>query len=286
MAYISVGYSGILIEPPFVNYAKIMFYGMKLLFILLLAGLLASPAQAQKAFNPEIRQKALQSADGYRLRTNDDRYEGLYKLQVGAPLLDVVSVTQGAISYELSDKGKLYITAPRLTAYKEIGISGNSFKLDWNYRLDALLKANTTKTVPMKEVLRPRSIYADNLGVFGYIGEPQAPTLYVPVSVTTVQSKSAGPDMVQIVLLPGTRLDKMNWQFAPATQGKCQNYRPGKLPSGTGRFAALVPIMLELPFGHNNEPAYSSEVCVEVNYQAAGSSEWHTRTLRVLLPAK
>lgn len=240
---------------------------------------------AQKPFNQEIRQKALTSADGYRQRANDDRYEGLYKLQVGAPSLDVVSVTQGGIDYELSNKGKLFITAPRLPAYKEIGVSGNSFKLEWNYRLDALLKTNTSKAVPMSEVLQPKVIYPGNLGVFGYIGEPQAPTFYVPVRVTG-QAKADSPDEVQILLLPGTQLEKISWQYAVAAQGKCQSFVAGTLPAGGKRFAALTPITLRLPFGAGTSLAYGSEVCVDVNFQTAGSKEWQNRAIRVLVPGK
>lgn len=238
-------------------------------------------ALAQQPYDKDVLQNAVKSSAGYQKRTKDDRYEGLYSLQVGAPLLDVISVTLGEISYELADDKKLFIKASKTQPYKVIGVSGSSFGLSKNYRLDAVVNSDGQKVIPIKEVLSPNSIYPKSLGVFGYIGQPQYPTMYVPVRVSDKPAAGATRD-IRILLLPGATVDKFTWQFARSQQGQCAAFTKGDPPQGgNARFPAQKPIAVTLDAAAGLQPG--DEVCINISYKVVGDTDWRTKSLKVLV---
>lgn len=258
---------------------------MNKILITILACLCATRLLAQKPFDEEVRKNALTSDDGYRRRTNDERYEGLYSLNVGAPLLGVVAVTHGPVNYALATAERLTIQVPALKDHKAVGVSGTSFGLKKNYRIDAIIKAGDKKVIPVKEVLSPNYIYKQNLGIFGYLGDPQAPSLYVPVRASARPEADAA-QAIRITFLPGANIGQFTWSYAKSVQGQCTAFREqgtvgASPPAAGGIYLAQQPIVITLPATTDLAPG--DEVCLNVHFKALGDEQWRSKNIKLLV---
>lgn len=235
---------------------------------------------AQSRVNNTILNQALNGDDGYQLRQKDERYEGLYTRHVSGEVLDFVSCTIGCINYELRESEKLVIECRPLKTHKEIGVTGTSFGLNKNYHLDLLLKQGKKKTIPVKEVIAPKNIYPENLGIYGYVGDINEPSLYLPVRI--ISSLENGEENIEIIIVCNKQLTNVKWKFAPVSNNNSAVYSEGQEPVKQGPFyKAESPIKLIIPF----QSCAGSEVVIAIEAKAAGNPNTINKSFKLFIPS-
>lgn len=248
--------------------------------LLLIPLLVTNFTAAQNRVNNTILNQALNSEDGYRLRHKDDRYEGLYTRHVSGEVLDIVSCTIGRINYELRDSEKLIIECRPMKNHKEIGVTGTSFGLNKNYHLDLVIKQGKRKTIPVREVIAPKNIYPENLGIYGYVGDINQPSLYLPVRITT--SLESGDNDIEIIIICNKQLTNLTWKFAPVLNNNTTVFSAGQEPAKQGPFyKAESPIKLIMP----SQTCAGSEVVIHIEAKAAGNPIPVNKSFKVFIPS-
>ncbi|SFD17314.1 hypothetical protein SAMN05518672_101870 [Chitinophaga sp. CF118] len=244
---------------------------------LLLLVLLAVNATAQTGVNNSILRTALRTPEGYQQRLKDERYEGLYARDVSGEILEVASLTYGEVSYELNDRAKLKIECPLLRNYKTIGVAGSSFNLNKNYRFDMLLSPGKRKVIPISASIGPNLIYAKYLGIYGYLGEPENPTTYIPVKVNTVKSD------LQLVLICNRTLESIRWKYICSASDNSTIYHDGPAPEKKSPLFMLGnPIVIPLHLATDMIPG--SVVYIRLETKAVGDNTWVPKDIKILIP--
>ena len=202
---------------------------------------------AQQRFNPEILKKRIASKDGYSSRKNDERYEGLYTKNFGNERFVLVSVLKGSLRYELSDKNKLVFEHPKIPNLGEIGVSGSSYGMDRFYHIDFVIPSEKKSVViPMKDVMTSSYIYANHLGIFGYLGNAGKPSVYIPIWVRQdgTKPKDGEPVALNITIVGDEAMSSISWKYARGT-GSAGLTDGGKVD---GDFSARQAIHIPLNF--------------------------------------
>jgi|GEM_PF-6771751 len=254
---------------------------MRNVYLMLCCVVSVSAVNGQAARNEDILNQRLPSDDGYRERTKDLRYEGLYTQNVAGELLEVVSLTFGDIRYALDPKDKIVVSCPALPAYKMIGVTGTSFHLNKHYHLDMVLEPAKKKSIPLGEVISRNFIMSDHLGMYGYVGNPEAPTVYIPLKVSS--STSAPSDQIKMVLVSNKDLTGLRWKYAASGNGIAAKFTTGPPPVKEGPYyLSSDPIVI--PFTPMEGMTSGSEWCVVVETLTAGEKDWMPLTIKILVP--
>lgn len=159
------------------------------------------------------------SRTAYKKRKHDERFEGLHTKHYAGAMLDLVSYTQGGIDYELREGETLNITSP-VKKYKLIGVSGCSYGMDVYYRVDMEMNPAAKRTIPVDEVLRVVPIGAQKLGLYGYVGDNEHPSVYLPLLVKSDMLKDMPDKNLQLTLAANRNLQSVSWTYTPVKTGK------------------------------------------------------------------
>lgn len=216
---------------------------------------------------------------GYRKR--DGRCEGFYNSNVSGFTIQVVSLTQGVISYALNSNEKLTIATQPLDDFTSISVRGVNFSMNRNYRLDLSLDGGSVASIPVKEVLEPNKLAAENLGLFGFV-EKSGHRYYVPVApMSSLSGEVKDGGRLNLQLVSNIDLKEVTWRYAVSQYERCGAYSDAiKLPNTF--YFRNSPIGFRIP-ADLLETTNDIIICVQVNILAANGMELN-ENFRLLIP--
>ena len=217
----------------------------------------------------------------YGYRERDGRCEGFYNANVSGFTIQIVSLTQGVVSYALNSNEKLRLTTEPLNNFESVSVRGVNFSPNRNYRLDLNLEGGSVADIPIKDVLQPNGISPQHLGVFGFV-EKSGYRYYVPVvPMSLLSGKVKDKDKLNLLLISSVDVKSVTWRYAVAENGRCGKYSEViSLPNSA--YPRNLPIGLEVPTIFSETP---NEVilCVQINILAANGIEFN-ENIQLLIP--
>jgi len=170
---------------------------------------------AQPPCDPKILNRADPSETGYQSRTNS-MCEGVYKVpRSGEPSLEMVSLTQGDIMYNLEADRQLYVDIPGLDKIKErpIRLQAVGREEGVHYRMDAYMPPKGAFIWSLETVLAKEGIQDFMLGVYGWIDNLDR-RIFLPVAISTKQKDRLIQAPIHLIVRTPLRLDWMAWRYA------------------------------------------------------------------------
>jgi hypothetical protein len=217
----------------------------------------------------------------YGYRERNGRCEGFYNSNVSGFTIQVLSLTQGTISYALNSNEKLRIATRSLRDFESISVRGVNFSMNRNYRLDLSLVAGSIADVPVKEVLQPNDVEPKNLGLFGFV-ERSGQRYYVPVSpMSSLSGSIINASKLNLQLVSNVNIKEVAWRFAVSKNDICGNYSD-ILKLSNAPYSRNSPIGLEIPTALL-ETSDEVIVCIQINIQAANGLEIN-ENIQLLIP--
>ena len=211
----------------------------------------------------------------FEYKERGNRCEGLYVANVGAKSLELVSLTQGPLAYELKPGVVLRVSVPFATG--RVHVRAVSKIPRTYYQMDALLQEGFSLDWPVNDVLLPEKLDSDRIGVFAWVGEDDNKTI-LPVHVTVVGAQPFKPKKTYLSVRPTFDVEKIEWRFAPMNAGHCLVFGSWKHALRDQALGGQpVDIALDGLAGH---------VCLEVAAEAESSNDWTTLPLRLELAAQ
>src|SRR5688572_24125356 len=100
--------------------------------------------------------RAIADATGYRARAGDPRCEGVFESPVSVTELEVVSVTVGALSFDIDVHHEVVVAPPDLKGLnaKAVNVRAVALPLRTYYRMDAVLAPGEIFHWPLAAVVR------------------------------------------------------------------------------------------------------------------------------------
>jgi hypothetical protein len=245
----------------------------RVISLALLALLMSSPAHAQGNICASLL--AVEGdAHGYRDRGN--RCEGVYEAYVGSPTLDIVSLTQGGISYPL-DAGVNLTVSGVLEA--ELHVRAVAKSPQTFYQMDALLGAGESLQWPVSEVLLPQNLSDSRVGVFSW-KEEAGKMIYVPVQIRDSASELTlgATDFMLLSIRPSFSASKIVWRSSGLQEnGACEKF---------GEWQSAVPENADAGDTVNLDlSVLAGQNCIEIAAQRRGAFAWITTPLQVEFPS-
>jgi hypothetical protein len=174
--------------------------------------------------DPSLRPIA--GASGYGDHGDDQRCEGMYESPVSATGLEVVSVTLGALAFDVEANDHLLVSLPDLKGLDASAVRVRAVALPLNtyYRMDALLAPGRTMRWPVGAVIRPWDLSAARLGAFGSI-DRNGERIVIPITVAPEEASSGSAVNVVIKLRSPVRLERLLWrEISP--DGSVSDWQP------------------------------------------------------------
>ncbi len=214
------------------------------------------------------------SDGGYRWRGY--RCEGLYISRVGARSLEIVSLLRGKLRFDLQPNVQIEVSVPNVAnlAQGPIRVRAVSLPLKTYYRMDAVLPAARRMLWPVKDVLLPSHLYANMIGVFGWVGT-EANKTFIPLQVVQ-QGEPQRQGGVELMVRSPVDIETLKWRSS--TQGEHLAAPPRWLDAVTTPVPAGRPVAISLPEG---APAV---LHIEVTAKEQNEEVWSTLGIRVIRP--
>lgn len=207
----------------------------------------------------------------YNKRGN--RCEGTYTSTVSAPGLELVGLTIGKFIYDLKMDEILTITAPFTDEFLNLRATGIPMKT--YYRMDASLSAGEELKWPLKDVIFPKKLSANNIGLVGWTGKGND-KLFVPVLATPKINNSVTDGKIWIVMRSSADVVQAQWRFATI-----QNGQTGPLGEWTrcipAKYSSGNPIKIFLP------SSIKGIVYIEIAAKDKRSDQWFKKNFRILV---
>ncbi len=199
----------------------------------------------------------------YKNRNN--RCEGMYVADIATKVIELVSFTQGDLSYDLKPGVKLLVSAADHSS--PLNIRAVAKPPGTYYRMDAVLGAGSTLTWPVDDVLLPEGLSSERIGVFGWKGNRNEKT-FVPVQVTVQGSRESHPlhPDVFLSIRPSFDAELVRWRWAAKKQGVCSMF--GAWHDAT---RSMVDAGQPVKFALND---LKGLVCIQVFAKESDSNEW------------
>ncbi len=206
---------------------------------------------------------------GYRKRGN--RCEGLYISNISAGSLEVVGLTHGKFDFRLDKNEIIEVSSPDVRR-EAVHIRSVGVLLTQYYRMDGEIPPRGKLTWPVKDVLYPRKLSADDIGIFGYF-ERGREKIYVPVSAAVKPDNSQCTENKTNLYLQASdkNLNNVEWQFYEVVKDNCNKadrFKINKSPNKRYRMGEIIEIPIEV------SAEKDKEICVEVRVQEESSSKW------------
>jgi len=233
------------------------------------------PAGAEQADCGQIR--ATPGALGYQFRGGDARCEGFYQSTVSAASLDLLSLTAGAIEFQLGNDKTVEIVTPRVGSATGIGfhVQARALPLNTYYRMDATIAPGSSMRWPIGHVLVPANLTADTIGVLAWTEEGPNRVL-VPVSVSQRTRASTDAAPLVFVLRSSADLDELRWRSWKKDDGaRAPAWQKYPATQQMLRAGGLARVALE--------PAKGTSF-VEFAAKLVNSDRWLSLKLNVLQP--
>lgn len=132
---------------------------------------------------------------GYKEREN--RCEGFYISDVAIADIDVVSVLQGKLFYDLDKEESVEISS-LIVKDKTIYIKAQAIPLKIYYRMDAKLPPNSTLEWPINDVILPNNLSNRTIGLLGWYMS-NGKQIYVPLKTKAEISSLKNDDVIRII---------------------------------------------------------------------------------------
>lgn len=196
----------------------------------------------------------LKPADNPKLAYKDrgNRCEGAYSAKVGAPSIDLVAFTVGALSYKLEKTEVIEIENPFGFT---IHIRSSALPLNTYYRMDATLEKSKTLKWEVKDALFDLQIPSNSLGIYGWMGTENEKT-FLPVKVVS-STIDRSDQKLYLIIRPSARVLGVKYRYSLAGESFNKyedikaSFRPGQaviiiLPDNLkGEYNIEIAAMLE-----------------------------------------
>jgi hypothetical protein len=203
----------------------------------------------------------------YSYHPRENRCEGFYKSKVSAPSIDVVSVLKGYLYYELQQDEVVRISSP-VVANKTISARAQAIPLKTYYRMDSTLQPNQTLDWPLKDVIFPRGLSYDHIGLFGfYIWESKI--LYVPLSAKA-KGKSSNDSLVRVIFRSSVDVNDPYYALISSDNMHARGWQLLK-----GIYRAGNPIVVKIPNSVNGI------IALKISAQERFGSRFIERTILI-----
>jgi hypothetical protein len=243
-----------------------------LMFTLLVARPMVQAVESEQC-DPRLR--PLPGHLGYIWR--GDRCEGLYLSPVAANDLELVSLLQGKLHFDLQPKTRLQVSAPPIAdiAQGPVHIRAVALPLRTYYRMDASLLPGSQFNWSVDSVLVPNGLSANHLGVFGWINI-QPEKIFVPLQVLQHgQPQPQGP--VELVVRSSVDIENLVWRSS--VEGEPTFGPPKWLEEVATPLPGGRPVPIYLPTGPR------AVLRVEVAAKARESDQWSLLSIRMIRPS-
>lgn len=232
------------------------------------------PASAQQADCGQVR--ATPGALGYQLRGGDARCEGFYQSTVSAASLDLLSLTTGAVDFQLGNDKIVEIVAPKVGSLNTTGIhvQARALPLNTYYRMDATIAPGATMRWPIGQVLAPANLTADTIGVLAWTDDGPNRVL-IPVSVSDAKRAATDGASVVLVLRSSADLDELRWRSWKKDDAQVPAWKKHPSTQQTLRAGGLHRVGLEAGKGTR---------IVEFAAKVVNSDRWLQLQLHVFEP--
>jgi len=147
----------------------------------------------------------------YGYRERDNRCEGFYISDVSIPNLDVISVLQGKLYYDLDISERVDISS-EIVKDKTIYVRAQAIPLKTYYRMDTKLLPNTTLEWPIKDVILPNNLSYKKIGLLGWYmsGKNQ---IYVPLETKAKVNALKNDNIIRIIFRSTVDLENINYAW-------------------------------------------------------------------------
>lgn len=200
-------------------------------------------------------------------KSRGDRCEGEYSARVGAPSLEIVSLTIGTFAYKLEQTESIQIKNPTGT---DINIRSSAIPIRTYYRMDAFLANGQTLKWDIKDVIYNLKIPSNSLGVYGWAG-PDNDKTYVPVKpISSIYDKTN--TNIFLIVRPSAKVLSAKYRYATVAQNLHQ-YKDVNRSFETGQ-----PIVITLPSD------LQGSYLIEITAQLESGSGWIKRQYKISIP--
>jgi hypothetical protein len=202
--------------------------------------LTVSAGPCQKSLSPD----PIAERDGYRERDGGQRCEGIYTSPVAGESVEIVSFSQGHLTYDFSQSGPLSITLaikpanPAQVHVRAVGIPERLY-----YEMDADLPGGGALVWPIKEVVVPERIAPTDIGVYAFHAGIGGDPVLLPVSISAGSASAASAQPLIVVLRVGA-VASPRWRFVP-TGGAAGQFNSASLDDN--RITLTLPAAVHLP---------------------------------------
>jgi hypothetical protein len=207
----------------------------------------------------------------YNKRGN--RCEGTYTSQVSAPGLELVGLTIGKLIYDLKQDEIVTISSPLTNEIIKIRATGIPMKT--YYRMDASLPEGAKLSWPLKDVIFPKRLSANTIGLVGWTGKDND-KFFVPVLATPKINHSVNDRKIWVLMRSSTDVVQAQWRFATI-----QNGQTGPLGAWTkcipASYSGGNPIKISLP------SSLKGKVYIEIAAKDKMSDQWFKKNFRLLV---
>lgn len=197
----------------------ISFVVISLVFFPLISYLSAQPPWNLNPCDREIKDRAAPGDAGYQKRS-DSMCEGVYTVpRSGEPSLEMVSLTQGDITFNLEVDKQLYVDIPGLDKIRErpIHIQAVGREEGVHYRMDAFMPPKGSFIWSLETVLAKEGIEDFMLGVYGWIDNLDH-QIFLPIAISTEKKERLMQEPIYLIVRTPLRLDWMVWRYALENQ--------------------------------------------------------------------
>jgi len=222
----------------------------------------ASAGPCQNSLIPD----PIAERDGYKERDGGQRCEGIYTSPVAGESVEIVSLSQGRLSYDFGQSAPLWITlatTPRNPAPIHVRAVGIPERL--YYELDAEMSGGRALVWPIKEVVIPEHIASTDIGVYAFhVANGGVPVL-LPVRISAGGAPTASSEPLVVILRVGAVVSP-RWRFI-ANGGAVGEFNPADIDDN--RITLTLPPTLHLP-GR-----------LELGWNEAGSGKSHITVVEI-----
>jgi hypothetical protein len=222
----------------------------------------ASAGPCQKSLSPD----PIAERDGYKERDGGKRCEGIYTSPVAGESVQIVSLTQGRLSYDFGQSAPLLVTLaitpanPAPIHVRAVGIPERLY-----YELDADMPGGRALDWPIKEVVIPQRIAPTDIGVYAFHAGVGGDPVLLPVSISAGGALTASPQPLMVILRVGAVVNP-RWRFI-STGGAAGPFIPASIDDN--RITLALPVALHLP-GR-----------LELRWDEAGSGKSHITVVAI-----
>jgi hypothetical protein len=147
----------------------------------------------------------------YSYSERGNRCEGFYVSDISISEIDVVSVLQGKLYYDLDSNETVEISS-EIVKDRTIYIRAQAIPLKTYYRMDAQLLPNTTLDWSINEVITPCSLSSKKIGLMGwYMSDGER--IYVPLKTKTEVNSSGNDNIIRVVFRSTVDLDSIRYTW-------------------------------------------------------------------------